>query len=79
VHERGKQAIMKSEAEDKDTKVEVDFYDWWDSYESRMKLMQSMPRPTLMRENEKLYVEHEIQKEKPATRSTSSCHGLSGY
>ena len=34
---------MKSETEKKDKKAELDFYDWFDSVESRMKPAKSIP------------------------------------
>jgi hypothetical protein len=42
-HERGKQAIMKSDTEKEDKKADLDFYDWFDSVESRMNPTKSMP------------------------------------
>lgn len=52
-HERGKQAIMKSETAEKDKKAELDFYDWFDSVESRMKPTKSMPLSIDKRNKEK--------------------------
>lgn len=34
---------MKSETEKEDRKAELDFYDWFDSVESRMKPAKNMP------------------------------------
>jgi hypothetical protein len=34
---------MKSNIEKKDSKKETDFFDWWDSFESRVNPMERMP------------------------------------
>ena len=40
-----KQAIMKSKTEKENKKEETDFYDWWDSIESRMIPAERMFQP----------------------------------
>jgi hypothetical protein len=40
-----KQAIMKSKTEEENKKAETDFYDWWDSVESRMIPMERAAQP----------------------------------
>jgi hypothetical protein len=44
-HEEGKQAIMKNKTEEENKKAETDFYDWWDSVESRMIPMERTYQP----------------------------------
>jgi hypothetical protein len=38
-----KEMIMKKKIEEKDNKTEMDFFDWWDSFESRVVPAQKMP------------------------------------
>ena len=37
---------MKSKTEKKDNMTETDFFDWWDSMESKVAPAEKMPTPT---------------------------------
>jgi hypothetical protein len=46
---RKKEKCMNTKAEEKDNKTEMDFFDWWDSFESRVVPTQKMPNPMDMK------------------------------